>query len=358
MVVSGARKARRAVKLAIPVVFVVVTVTLFLLIFRPPSLVAPPQTDLILDGVTIVEPGIRREAGRRIVVANGRIVSINRAPAASGGVYAGMYVLPGLIDMHVHLPPRFAAGQLELFETLFLAHGVTTVRDMGSFGLDVDELRSRLRTGERAGPRLFTCLELIDGDPPSWPGAVVVRDAAEGRMAVERLATAGADCVKVYSRIGDDALAGVADAARRRGLPLVGHLPASLPWTEKRVSEIQHVCDPRCRDLTDLDAADLINTARNHGLAHTPTLVVYEGQLAAYDSEGHSKDPRFALMPRVWRDVVWTHSHRIGSANTPPEALPRRAALVGGIEGIVRSLHAAGVSIYVGTDPFNPFVAH
>lgn len=290
---------------------------------------------------------------------DGRL-AVSPASVTSLDPFADHFVLPGLIDLHVHLPPAAVPGQTELFNTLFLAHGVTTIRETGSFASRVFDVRQQIRAGDRAGPRIFACGEVLDGDPPTWPLARIVRDAASARAAVDDLAARGADCTKVMSQISSEALTALRDAAHAHGLPLVGHLPAVSSWNETRLDEIEHVCDPRCWNLGPAQIDELVATAVRAGIAHTPTLVVYENQLRSYDYEANARTTVSLLMPRFWRDVIWNPRHRLGfEAPVPSQRVQREAAhreMVANIHEAVRRLHQAGVRVYAGTDPFNPLV--
>ena len=114
---------------------------------------------------------------------------------------------------------------------LFLAHGVTGVRNMNDGTGDVTleltkSVRRRLAEGDLRGPpRFLTAGPSIDGDPPLGSNPVVVRTAAEARAAVEQLASNGADLVKVYENLSREAYFAIMDEARRRGIPVDGHVP-------------------------------------------------------------------------------------------------------------------------------------
>ncbi len=150
-------------------------------------------------------------------------------------------MLPGLIGMHVHQPPDTPLGDVELAALLFLRHGVTAVRDTGSFDGAIFAERKRIEAGEIAGPRIFACGPILDGDPPFWSGSRVVRTAAEGRRAVDELAALHVNCIKVYDRISADALQGIREAAERHELPVIGHVPSAIPFSEARLADVQHL---------------------------------------------------------------------------------------------------------------------
>ncbi len=102
-------------------------------LLMPPALAVPPKAEIFLTDVTVIEPGRTRLDHQDVWIAGGRVASITPSAGESKtATLTGGYVLPGLIDMHVHFPPAVAIGQTDLWATIFLAHGVTTVRDVGS----------------------------------------------------------------------------------------------------------------------------------------------------------------------------------------------------------------------------------
>lgn len=160
-----------------------------------------------------------------VLVRNDRIVEVipmARFEAPAGAEVldaAGRYVLPGLVDFHVHL-----RAESELAS--YLRHGVTTVVNMRGTPAHL-EAREALRRGELVGPRLFTTGPLLDGDPPIWSGDAtrVVTSPAEARAAVSEHVAAGYDFVKVYNNLDPAVLEVVVEEARAANLAVVGHLP-------------------------------------------------------------------------------------------------------------------------------------
>ena len=200
-----------------------------------------PAADLAIThvGVIDVEDG-RVLADRTVLVRGNRIVAV--APASDVAVPAdarvidgrGRFLIPGLWDMHTHV---VAEGNWRWRFPQYLAHGVTGLRNMGVTGEDsavalAVALRRRVAAGEVEGPRLVTAGPLIDGAPAVWPKSLVVTTAAEGRRAVDSLADAGVDFVKVYNRLSRDAYLAIAEQSRRRGIPFVGHVPIRMSAEE------------------------------------------------------------------------------------------------------------------------------
>jgi imidazolonepropionase-like amidohydrolase len=304
----------------------------------PPSAKIPAPAELVLDNVVVVTPGLGRAAHRRVVVQHGRISAIGPATDPDA---PERYVLPGLVDMHVHLPPRLVPGLTDLFAALFLAHGVTTVREVGSLVGNPAQVAS----GDRLGPRVVGCGPILDGAPPAWPVARVVRSRAEGEAAVHDLFAEGALCVKVYEAIPEDAMAGIRSAASALRLPVVGHLADALPLAATSLDDVQHLCYPRCGSSSPAELEAFIEASAVRGLAHTPTLVVFEGQQILARGGPRPARPSDLLMPRFWREELWRSIVR----HENPDSLAF-------MQSLVRRLHARGVRIHAGSDPIQPFV--
>ena len=204
---------------------------------------SPPTVALRNVIVVDVTNGSLR-ADHTVLLAGNRIVAVGptgevKIPDDADVIDAsGGYLIPGLWDMHVHSVANVAVDMRERSVAaadwhfpLFLAHGVTGVRNMNDGTGDVTleltkSVRRRLAEGEVHGPpRFLTAGPSLDGDPPLASNSVVVRTAAEARAAVEQLASNGADLVKVYENLSREAYFAILDAARRRGIPVDGHVP-------------------------------------------------------------------------------------------------------------------------------------
>lgn len=182
-------------------------------------------------------------AGQTVLVAGNRIVAVG--PSAELQVAAGAdvidaengFLIPGLWDMHVHsLQPMTAdstSGSVinaDWHFPLFLAFGVTGVRSMNDGTADAtlaltNSIKRRLATGELRGPRLIASGPSIDGDPPVALNPLVVRTPADARSVVDQLTQQGADFLKVYDNLPREAYFALMDQARRRRIPVDGHVP-------------------------------------------------------------------------------------------------------------------------------------
>jgi hypothetical protein len=113
---------------------------------------------------------------------------------------------------------------------LFLAHGVTGVRNMNDGSADpalklTTLVKRRLAEGDLLGPRLLANGPTVDGDPPLATNPLVVRTVAEARAAVRELVDHGADFIKVYENLSREVYFAIMDETRRRGIPVDGHVP-------------------------------------------------------------------------------------------------------------------------------------
>jgi imidazolonepropionase-like amidohydrolase len=359
------------------------------MLLAPPAVEVPAQARLTFDDMTIVNPGVGRLAGQRISIADGRIARIDTAGASDPRAnppgddaarrLRTAFVLPGLIDMHVHYPPGRAASDVQLFNLLFLAHGVTTVRDTGDFDGSIPGIRERIRAGAIPGPRMFTCGILLDGDPPIWPGSRIVRTADDAEAAVADDAAQGVDCVKVYANLTPEALAAIRQAAARRGLPVIGHVSNWVAIESSGIADVQHLTgvaqaappptwpnhDFRdwvsgvigaWRNLDDARVEFVVQTALAQGTAFTPTIVVWDHIARLADYERERALPEAMLVPRYYRELMWNPGESFSLRHSPTSDFVELGKLIPKMRDVVLRLHRAGVKIYAGTDTLNPFV--
>ncbi|HEX7184309.1 MAG TPA: amidohydrolase family protein [Thermoanaerobaculia bacterium] len=197
----------------------------------PAPTAAPP---LLFIHVTAIDAtGAPGKPDQTVLVQSGQIAAMGRTgsvevPAGARVIDAtGKYLIPGLWDMHSHLGEREATLPL-----LYLALGVTGIRDMGS---DLDfalEMRRAVEHGKHVGPRIVTAGLILDNAPPDWPFRRKVSNAEEARTAVADLQRRGVDFLKVHNNLPRDAYFAIAEEARRRGLPFAGHVPLAVTIPE------------------------------------------------------------------------------------------------------------------------------
>ncbi|HEV8715571.1 MAG TPA: amidohydrolase family protein [Candidatus Binatia bacterium] len=369
---AGTRRAVWA--LGIVVAILVIVVGTGVLALRPPTLAVPSQ-GLVLSEVTVVDPGRDRRAKQTVSVEGEKIAriaesTVQESAGTNTGRFAGAYVLPGLIDMHVHF---MSYPDRDLFALLFLAHGVTTVRDTGNFDGSIWQTQQAILAGQIPGPRIFACGPILDGDPPVWPQSRVVRTAEEAEAAVAEAAAHGANCIKAYSLLSPQALTAIHQAAAKRGLPVIGHVPLAVPFEQAHLTDVQHLTGVpplfqipttdfiraiatawHALDATRSDA--IIRASVEQNIAHTPTLVVAE-RLSRLLELQQNNDATSHLLPRYYRELLWNPQEGLpymrGTSAQDAEALKQE---IPKMKQFVRRLHQAGVRIHAGTDTPNPFV--
>lgn len=197
-----------------------------------------PEAIALLRVTVIDTTGAPPRADQAVLLTNGRITAIGQASqvALPHGVRvvdgAGLFVIPGLWDMHVHVLRR--ERHVPYFP-LLVAYGVTGVRDMGGdYRFEaLRRLRAEVESGARVGPQFVAAGPFVDGPYPSLPTlSRVVANAAQARATVDELRGEGADFIKVYNRLPRDAYFALADEARRTGIPFAGHVPFSVSARE------------------------------------------------------------------------------------------------------------------------------
>jgi imidazolonepropionase-like amidohydrolase len=351
-------------------------------------------TSYLFQHVNIVDVrGGRVLPDQNVLIEGGRITRAGpwdsaKPPAGVKVVGArSKYLIPGMWDMHVHA----AWPQIdEIFAGLFVANGVTGVREMfGDMGI-VRAWKKRYESGE-AWPRVVAAGHILDGPNPIWPGSTVAGTAEEARKAVDALHEAGADFIKVYNRLPHDAYVAAVDEARRVGTYVAGHVPDAVSVAEASdlgQRSIEHLTgvalecsteaealraertaaagDPSAmlksyarqakRILATQDAArcsDLFARLARNQTWQVPTLVVLRS-FASMNDDRLAADPRLRYMPEeVRKSWDWRSDFRLRD-RTPEDwamgkRMNRRAV------SIVGAMHRAGVPILAGTDVLNPF---
>ena len=143
---------------------------------------------------------------------------------------AGRFLIPALIDAHVHLTtrPEAEAPAAVLLPSL-VAHGVLAVRDMGG---DLDRLvamRAAIAAGTLAGPAIITPGPFIDGPQDAIADGVSGRDPRRGRRRRRRaLAARRVDFIKVQAGLTPELWRAAIEAARAARLPVAGHVPEAM----------------------------------------------------------------------------------------------------------------------------------
>ena len=344
----------------------------------PPSPLAASADGPTLHGVTVINPMVERLSDATLEVRSGRIVRLAAdAGAASGKAlveYRGGYVLPGLIDMHAHLPPDNPLKLSGYFAFLYLSHGVTSIRDAGDGdGTSVATARAGLQAGAFPGPRIFSCGPfVVGGKALRWPNSLIVETPADAERVATTIKAAGHICIKAYEDLSVEKLDALKDAARRHGLQLLGHVPTALSYEEALLPDVQHflgVPPPQSlgRDHILDRAADwhAVNSARldrivevtlQHDIINTPTLVSSHQLRHYHDYQAALHDPVVQLVPRLYPAVVWSPTEGMPFWRGVEDYLPRIDGALAKKRELLRRLYQAGARLQLGSDSQQPFV--
>lgn len=270
------------------------------------------QPSFAFTHVTVIDmTGEPARADMAVVVRGNRIVSIGpsdsvRIPDGTHQLNAaGKFLIPGLWDMHVHAA---WAETLPTFGPLFLANGVTGVREMwGRLDL-VGGARIRLAQRRLTEPRVVASGALLDGSPSYWsPGSIEVTTSEQAEEVVDSLHQAGADFIKVYGGMSRDVFEAVVKAAERRGLDVVGHVPNEVGTSAASrmgLRSNEHLMDIllSCSSREAVLRADLLRGIKNHPRDST---FFVEWRQTEQLLETYSEDKCEELADRLARDSTW-----------------------------------------------------
>jgi len=285
----------------------------------------------------------------------------------------GGFLIPGLWDMHVHLAfgdwfPR--AEEISL--PLFVANGITSVRDMGSDLETIQSWRNEIEGGRMLGPRIMTAGQMLDGPNPRFPSSIAVTTPEDGRSAVGQLKQGGADFIKLQSLIPRDAVFAISDEARKQEIPFEGHVPDSVrarEMSDAGMHSFEHLIgifegsspleDQFLKgDKTEAKFLASYDPARASALAallaknqtwQCPTLVWERGG-NLIDVTDFSKDARAKYVPAYWKDVTWKRfTVQVEHGFNTDDLETRRKFIEKELE-VVQLLHKAGVPFLAGTD--------
>jgi imidazolonepropionase-like amidohydrolase len=343
--------------------------------------VIPMDREGVLHRQTVVVVG-----GRILRVAAATSVRLSKNTVKIDG--RNRYLMPGLIDMHVHLirsapvanapPPAVPAphtiaplsastdpeGENRALGLLFVANGVTSVRNMWGDPA-VDAFAQQVESGHVLGPHVYSTGPITDGSPYVWEGSRVVQTEAEAQAAVEQDKQAGRIALKVYNGVSAEAYHWLISAARSQGLAVVGHVPDAVGLRgviAARQDSIEHLdgfleaLQPAASSgeslqklLDDADTSQLpalVESVREAGVWNCPTLVL----LQSFPDDAEWRR-RIGLVPPA---LVERYRAGLPRWHARPE-LTHRAYDFN--IALVRALHQGGARLLLlGTDTPKPTV--
>ena len=352
------------------------------LLFAPVRLPAqkPSPNALVLQHVTVVDLRTGTlQPDQAVIIEGNHIAFVGPAKTVKFTRFAqwldgrNLYVIPGLWDMHVHLVfgDWFPDAQ-EISLPLFVANGVTSVRDMGSELDIVQGWRNEIEAGRLIGPRIRTSGPMLDGPKPRFPSSIAITTPDDARRAVAELKRSGADFIKMQSLIPREAVFAVADEAKKQEIAFEGHVPDSVrasEMSEAGMKSFEHLIGifegsspaeddflkgnkTEGRFLSTYDSARVASLAAILAKNQTwqcPTLVWERGG-NLIDATDFSKDARVKYVPGSWRTKTWKRFTDEITQGYGTDDLGTRKKFIEKELEVAGMLHKAGVPFLAGTD--------
>jgi imidazolonepropionase-like amidohydrolase len=327
---------------------------------------------LALVGVVPLDPSTGTAGDPSVVLLSGdRIVAVEGMrtatvpPGAEEVDAEGLYLLPGLWDLHTHL-----AMLDDHAPPLLVTQGVLGVRDMGAEPERIEALRTRIASGALLGPRVVRVGPTLNS-AANAPHHRVIATPAEARAAVAELEAAGVDLLKTHNATDRETYFALLEAAREAGLTVAGHVPTAVSPLEACAAgqaSIEHIVTlfegtylARFEDQMEAsesipewlatEAVELADCFAEHGTLFVPTLRAYELR-AHWAAEHDDPDSAWRYLDDATREE-WL-ADEPGELDRREDVIALRQALVDTGTTFVRMLAERGAPIGAGTDIAGP----
>ena len=300
-----------------------------------------------------------------VVIMDRKILSINKPIPQNATVIdgKGKWLMPGLIDMHVHnladinLSSNYPTKGATLFTNtqdfmlLYVANGVTTAFEL-SARVEHFGQRNEIIKGKVIGPRIALAI-LIEGGDASGN---VANTPSDGRQIVRLAKAQGYEFIKLYSRINIETYKAIIDEANKEGMKVVGHIPNAFKGQIEKAfvphfDMVAHAEEyaKQTDDFTDKEARRFAKLAKENGTWLTPTLITMERiaeQARSLDGVRNLPSLKYVhpLMQSKW---LTSNNYNTG---TSPERIAYFEKLVNFHVVLVKAFKEAGVPIVAGTD--------
>jgi hypothetical protein len=329
----------------------------------------------VIDGT-----GAAARPNQAVLVSGDRITAVGpssnvRIPPGARTIDAtGRFLIPGLWDAHVHT--RYEG--IDHFR-LLIANGITSARNMSApwgYLPKILALREQIAKGERIAPQLLTAGPVLDGALGGFrPTDETISNPDEGRRAVRRTRSDGADFVKVYNLLSRETYFAIAGEAAAQGLPFVGHVPFAISageaseagqrsiehmdailWSSstqeeqirKQAQDYEHArsfVTPKLllESFSPAKLRALADHLKKKDTAVVPTLSLYRNRFESRrQSSFIASTDRLQYVPQSYVEV-WKGR---GGPNSEEDARMQFQQCL----TAVRELHRAGVTVLAGTD--------
>ncbi|WP_047414498.1 amidohydrolase family protein [Cellulophaga sp. Hel_I_12] len=347
----------------------------------------PNSYDLVIQNGQTIDLETGQIQSQDLYISASKIVKIE--PSGSTETFnskkiidaSGTFILPGFWDNHTH----FRGGDSLILENkkllpLFLANGITTVRDAGGdLTSSVMQWKKEIVAGTLHGPTIYTSGPKIDGPNGTWAGSLEVTTEEDIAKALDSLEILQTDFVKLYdSRISGEAYLTTLKETDKRGLISSGHMPFTVSLKETvdaGIDGIEHLyyvmkgCSSAEIEVTQRlknkeigfwQAMPLLREGYDESTAQTtfallkdknvyvvPTLHI--GKTLSYlDEIDHTDD---LYLKYMGKGLIKTYQGRInGALNASEKTRKDRKELDQFFGSLTKSLNDAGVQLLAGSD--------
>ena len=327
---------------------------------------------LAFVGATLINTtGEATIANAAIVIRDSKIIAIGpsnkvKVPQDARRIdVTGKYIIPGLWDMHAHYE------QVE-WGPIYLAAGVTTVRDVGNEFEFITAVRDAVNSGKGLGPHMLLA-GIVDGDSPYALGVARVNSPADAQTWVQRYHDAGFQQMKIYSSVKSDNVKAICTDAHKLEMTVTGHIPEGMTAYDgvndgmDQINHIHYVLDllkPKDFDWTKATRAERMKMLasidvnsdagkqavaflRKHNTVIDPTMALIEFMQRSADVPADKIEPGVdQVAPELREQLV--------NGGVPPERAAIAQKIVQNNLAIIGVLHRAGVRIVAGTDQTVP----
>jgi imidazolonepropionase-like amidohydrolase len=353
------------------------TIIVFLILIASGANSAMAQEQpLVIEGATLIDGTGRAPINNSVIVLQGGRIKAAGAkdqvqipPRAKVVNAENKFVLPGLIDAHIHF--------LDFMPQLFLRFGVTTIFDTANPTEWILAQREAQKRGRINGPRMFVTGLIIDG--PNESGAedaaevggykIRVRNTEEARVVTRKVIGQGVDAVKVHEALSPELLEAVVAEAHKAGLEVVGHtgnvrestrvgmkfVEHTEPITEATLPAGAHRASIPQADM-DVAAFDsLVNLLVRNGVYFNPTLTRTSINLMPKKDEWTKESLKY-LEDKNWKFIqdrrlnFWLRVAKTPTAQPSVDLAARRKLGLEKLNEFVRRYAAAGGKLITGPD--------
>ena len=328
----------------------------------------PQQSDVVaFTNVTVIPMDRERTlSGQTVIVRGDRIAEIgpaNRVRVPDGATRidgTGKFLMPGLAEMHAHIPGPNNPDFQQRVLLMYLAGGVTTIRGMLGNPQHLT-LRDQAARREIWSPTIFTSGPSLNGNSAPTPEVA--------RRMVEEQKTAGYDLLKIHPGLSRATFDTMAATAQRVGIPFAGHVPVDVGIEralEARYASVDHLDGyvewlagapigsnagffglGVVHQVQDSRMADIVRRTREAGVWVVPTQTLMETMAAGTSVEDMLDWPGMRYLPQQMRDNWATNVRNFRQQNTDAAALRRYLDVR---HALIKQLHDGGVGILLGSD--------